>query len=474
MLKKLISHTLIYGLAPQLPKIASLFILPIITKDLTTKDYGIAGLVEAYTGALGAIGGLGLPVVLSNYFIKARTRYKGFWKEIHGILSVWSIAYTFLLALFLYCILPSEANEHLYTIIFLNCLPPLLFNTTNIIGNYYYQLEQKPLVIGIISATSGFVAVFMNLFTISYLKMGYLGWFISSATAVLVTFLFYVYPVYFKHDLSPNFKFKLKRVKKYLKISLPTIPHYYSSYLLDSADRVILGYYKVNINSLGLYNVGYNFGNYIRFLVMAINQAVSPFYLRYYAKGTTSSQYAARDLTFLLQGGVLFICSILALWLKEIFQILISNKELQKGYVVGILIIMAYSYRPMYVGAVNKLFYHEKTSQLWKISFIAGITNLVLNLIFIPIYGIYAAAVTTFLSLLYMGFSAYFLNVFKKIEDVKYYPLRWMLIILFLSTTVFILKDINVRFKITITILFACFISLLLYKLYRELNKENI
>src|SRR6266702_2007648 len=98
MFKKLFTNTLIYALGPQLPKIASLFVLPIITKDLTAIDYGISGIVMAYTGLLSGIKDLGMAVNMSNAFYKYPGRWPIIWRQLHGYLSYWSIWFTLIQA----------------------------------------------------------------------------------------------------------------------------------------------------------------------------------------------------------------------------------------------------------------------------------------------------------------------------------------------------------------------------------------
>ena len=66
MLRKLLSHAAIYGLAAQVPRLAGVLALPIITRYLTTTDYGVAGVVTAYVSALGILQSLGLSVVMVN------------------------------------------------------------------------------------------------------------------------------------------------------------------------------------------------------------------------------------------------------------------------------------------------------------------------------------------------------------------------------------------------------------------------
>src|SRR5690606_20085589 len=117
-----------------------------------------------------------------------------------------------------------------------------------------------------------------------------------------------------------------------------------------------------------------------------------------------------RNLIFFLQIGFIAASFLVCLWCKELFQLLIKNDELQQAYGIAIIIIMGYNYRPMYWAVVNRLGFFEKTQHLWKISFVAGMLNLVLNFIFIPLFGYIAAAYTTFVSLLVIGFSGFLLS----------------------------------------------------------------
>ena len=70
MLKKLLSHTILYALGPQVPKLANIILLPIITSHLTPLDYGIYGTIMAYNGLLMGVKSLGFDILLVNSFYK--------------------------------------------------------------------------------------------------------------------------------------------------------------------------------------------------------------------------------------------------------------------------------------------------------------------------------------------------------------------------------------------------------------------
>lgn len=467
-LKKLFSDSLIYSIGPQIPKIASIFVLPIITRYLTPSDYGIAGLISTYTGLLSGIGDLGFSIIMVNSFYNYPQKWQFIWKQYHFYLSIWAVIFAFLQALLLYYTIPKEARINTYEIITLLTIPVVFFNITTIFATRYYQFARKPVFVSIVSALVGVLSVFLNLYTIAYLKMAYMGWLYSSFICSMVTFLCYLYPVYFKYKLAPVIKFRRKFLIDNLRISLPLIPHNYSSYLLNSSDRVIMDYSNVSTNRIGEYNLAYTFGGYMEFFGNAVGMAVGPVYTKLYSQKNETSDKFVYFITEWLQFSFILACFIVSLWSKELFNLLISNEQLKTVYPMAIIIIMGYAYRPYYWSTINRLQYSEKTGQLWKISLIAGLLNLVLNIILIPIYGIFAAAVTTFFSLLYIGFSGYFLKAFKELESEKYYPKEIMLTIILITCFVYLIKDVSVGHKVIISAF-----SMICYFGY-VLNRKNI
>ncbi|MCJ8166424.1 oligosaccharide flippase family protein [Pontibacter sp. E15-1] len=455
MIKKLFSHSIIYALGPQIPKVAGIFILPLITKYLTAADYGIIGVVTAYTGLLSGLQDLGIAVPMVNTFYKHPKRWKFIWRQFHGFISVWSVVFAFLQAALLYAVIPEEAYDNRLAIILLNVVPIALFSTTINFCSRYYQFAQKPLYISFVSALVGIITMVLNIVTIVHFELGYLGWMLSSALSTFISFVLYAIPLYYKHMIRPILRFNRKYIYSQLKVALPTIPHNYSAYLLNSSDRMVMDILGININKLGLYNLAYTFGNYFEFGGNAVGMAVGPLTTNLMAEGNSNAEEKLRNLIFFLQIGFISVSFLVCLWCKELFQLLINNVELQQAYGIAIIIIMGYNYRPMYWAVINRLCYFEKTQHLWKISLVAGILNVVLNFIFIPIYGYMAAAYTTFVSLLVIGFSGFLFNTYKEttVADIKYQPLFWLVLIIAFTGIVLVLKDTATVYKIAITVL---------------------
>lgn len=471
MLKKIFSHSFIYSAGPQLPRIINILVLPITTPFLSSTDYGVYGLVTAYLGVLGGLSDLGMSIVMVNAFYKHPAHWQIVWRQIHGYLLLWSFLFAVLQAILLYFVIPKEAASNLGYIILLNCLPTAFFNTTIIFGSRYYQFSQKPGYIAFLTAFTGTISIIINYVSIAILRLGYMGWFLSSFLTSAILFIFYAYPVYFKYKIQPLIAFKRKFIIKHLKVALPTIPHDYSAYLINTSDRIVFNLVGIDLAKQGNYNLAYTFGNYFEFFGNSVGMAIGPFYTKLFAKRTYDAKLDIRAMTFFFQAIFLTIGFLICLWCKELFQLLIKNNELRHAYPLAIIIIMGYVYRPMYWASANQLFFLEKTTQLWKISFIAGVLNLGLNFILVPIYGIKAAAITTFFALLYMGFSGFFLKVYKEEKSPPYYPLVWLVGIIALSVLVFLLRDLAVAFKVIISFIYLIFAFVILIKFKNKLKQ---
>lgn len=463
-IKKLSVNSLVYALGPQLPKIVSLLMLPIITPHLSARDYGVFGTLMAYAAAITALKDLGLTSVLSVSFYKYPNRYKFIWNKLFALSTVWSIPLSFILALVIYLILPKAESQYYLMIVLLNCLPLVLFEPTKWLGRKYFQLIQKPIPIVTFNGIAALGGVVSNYITIVILKMGYLGWFISSFVISFISFLPYLWIIVKSIKLRFDFNMNQKWLKRYLAIGLPVLPHFYSTYLLDASDRLILNWYHIPFDDIGLYSLAYTLGGYFAIVGNALGEASGPMYMKLFRSETIEDEIKAKNLTFVMQGGTLLLAFLVALWMKEAFGLLIRNESLKMGYLITVIIVMSYSYRPIYFGPISKLQYLLKTKELWKISFVAGALNVVLNFILIPFYGIWGSVLATFIATMFMGFRGYLLKSFRDNNPVNYYPLLWFLAICASTLLVYFIKDVHFVCKAILTLMILTSAAYYYYK----------
>lgn len=461
MIKKLLTNSAIYGIAPYVPRIVSVFILPILTAHLTDVDYGIAGTIAAYTMALAALSTLGFNVVLQVSFYKSRCQYKILWREIYGFLQYWMIAFSLIQSVVLYYVIPQEALDNRWTIILLTNFNGVIFGPSALLGPLYYQLQQNPLPIAIRSIVSGILTILINYICIVIFEWGYMGWYISSFMGTFLVNASYWYVLTFRLGLSPIYNFKRHTIRKQLRVSVPTIPHYYSIFLLNTSNRLVMDRTGVSINLIGEYNMAQQMTAMLDSMVNAINTAVNPMCM---SAIRNEDEVESRRIIYLFALLTLGTTFIVSLWSKEIFAMLISNEVLASTYPYAAILILALNYRPMYIATSNIFFYHERTLQLLYITFAAGILALVANIIFIPLYGLWAAVIINYIAFLYMGYSGFMFKLFREKSKVSYPYKRILLIQLVVTFLCYICLEQNCYIKLFITFFLVIFLLIFFHK----------
>ena len=479
MLKKIFGHSFLYTIANQIPLLANLIILPIVTPFLTREDYGIYGLLLAYLGAFTAFSTIGIDVLFQNTYFKNKINYIKYWKKYFGILLIWRTIYATILTIILYFLFRNKVNDNITIVLVLVIIPILFFELTKTLGTRYCQYEGKHQYVYINSFVASIFAITASFISIYYFKLGYLGWLISALVSGFIQFIFFTYLIHFKLKIIPNFNNSISFIKKILKISLPIIPHNYSSYLLESSDRVVLDLNKTPIAEIGSYNIAYSFSNYFGTFNNTLNTILSPIYFKCFGlKNKKISVDLVNNITILWFSFILISSLFICLWCKEIFQFLYRNSDLYSAYEYVPFIIIGLLYRPFYVACVDKNIYLENTKSVLKISVGGGILNLILNLVFIPFYGIKAALFSTLISYLYMGFSGFYFKDIKANIDFKYNPLIFITIILLAFFLSLKLLNLDVFYKFIISLIIIVLTGIIYLikgkQIINELNKENI
>lgn len=460
MIKKLFLNSAIYGLAPQIVKLVNVLILPFITPFLSAEDYGVYGLVVSIVGAISVFANLGMNIALSNSITKSPNQYKWLWRQIYGFLNLWSFAYSAILGFIVYFLIPDFAIHNALWIILLNVLPVVLFGPSMTLGSMYYQLRQKPVQIALRTILIGIITAGLTVYFIRYMKLGYMGWFISSAISQFLYQFSYYIPVNFKLGLKPIYNFKRRTIKKLILLCLPILPHYYSNYILDSFDRIIMKLVGVPIGDIGKYNASYSVGNLYGSATYAANVAISPMLLQCFKKNDIATEYRLNKTIIIF---FLTVTTVTALFTKEFIPFLIKSEDLKNIYPIAIIIIMSYNYRPMYVASNQKLFYLEKTKALLKVTVIAAGLSLLLNFATIPFGGVMAAAIVTFICFMYVAYSGFYIKEYKLTKRPNYHPIFWLTLTSLLTIFVYFAVEWNIYVKaiIALIISFIGFIGIL-------------
>lgn len=457
----LIKNTFLFSLAPFLPKAVNILLLPIMTKYLTDVDYGISATITAYSSAIGAFSTLGLTVILMNSYYKTPENYTYIWRQIYGFLSLWMIAFAIMQATLLYFFIPEEAAENKWRIILLTNFSNVVFGPAGTIGHSYYVYSKQSVPVIWRSITASLLTIATDFILIVYFRLGYLGWYIGSFVGTFFTNMSYWVVLFFKLKITPIYRFKWDTIRHALKVGVPTIPHYYTSYLLEGSGRMVLDQFNVSQGEIGRLSVGQQFGAMINMGMQGMNQAISPFIMESLKKG---KQGIIKKIT-LIYGALIFILLfIVALWSKELFCLLLSNESLASSYDYFIVYVMALCYRPMYFAVSYYYFFYENTKQLLLITFLAGCIALLLYIALSPFFGVWGFLIGHYVACLYYGYSGYFYGGYKRYVSSKLHVLPILFIQIALTATAYFV----VEFLIVKAILTAVLMAVSLCVLYKN------
>lgn len=178
-----------------------------------------------------------------------------------------------------------------------------------------------------------------------------------------------------------------------LPLCIPLIFHSIASMICDSGDRIMIQK-MIGISAVGVYALAYNFANVMSSIWGALNNSWSPFMVDYiknnqYSLLKEKSRNYVRIFTCLCMGFVLLT--------PEVFHIY-ADKEYWEGTKVIPVVILSHFAIFVYAFASNYEFCFMRTDFVAIGSVIAGVANVVLNFLMIPIWGYLGAAIATVLS----------------------------------------------------------------------------
>ena len=227
--------------------------------------------------------------------------------------------------------------------------------------------------------------------------------------------------------------------------------------------------YHIPISHIGYYTNGYSMGEYITVITAALITALSPKIQELYR---TNEFIKLRKVYILSQSFAMIAVFLFAMWMPDMYRFLVRNADLQQCSSIASLICFSNIIFPLYAFLSTIAFIEKKTGKLLWLVFVPGILNIILNLIFIPIYGYKAAIYSSLLaywSLLLIPLFVRFYSDFL----IKIFSSRLVLLVLFFLFVVLIissnyLSSFSFISKAAISLALSVFIGSFIYK-YRSL-----
>ena len=238
-----------------------------------------------------------------------------------------------------------------------------------------------------------------------------------------------------------------------LKFNLPLIPHYLSSTLLHSSDKLMINS-MVGAAQAGIYGIAHSITGLMSVITQAINYALIPFTLQ------SIKAQNFKGLKNAISGCILLVaavCICVMLFAREGILIFATEEYLDAVWFIPPL-TMATLFSFVYGIVGNIMFYYEKTWQMSVITISCAVFNIISNYVAIRLWGYIAAGYTTLLCAA-VQMIAYYLVVKKHekhlddIVDIKQFFAIMLAYVAFMVYSLIFMNNLWARIGLIVVIL---------------------
>lgn len=402
----------------------SIFTLTLIPRYLGVANYGQYNFVISFVVLFSVVGDMGLSIIIYRDISKNPEKAKDYFDNFISFKVLLLILMSLLILIITFFL---DKNSHTKLLILTLGIPFICLGSLASFYLSFYNSFQKMKYASIYDISSKFIFVIF-LLGVMFLDYKVIGLLFANVFSLLVANLFLILSMkkYFIPKIEFNFRFaisKFKRVWIFAGISLFTLIYYSFDKLLIP---LFLDYYQ-----LGLYVIGYTFFGTLISLISILNFSFFPV-----LSSVSNNKQKAKFI------GELYLKYLLIFAIPITFGgIYLADRIIQLAFgaeFIGGLIAFQIILLFFFIASLNlyntsvMLIYHKEKQYLYLV-IVAAILNILLNLIFLPIFGIIGSAIITLLSelILFCG-SLLIVNKILKVNYIKqiYKPIIGVIIMI--------------------------------------------
>jgi O-antigen/teichoic acid export membrane protein len=396
--KSLIKNTSIYALGDIIPRLLAFISLPILTRYLSPSDYGIVNYVNTLNTFLLALGFLSINTYYLVFYYRCKDSQEQ--KKLLGNLSSFVLLLNAVLVLMLllfgkYIFSAFGSKIPFYPYIVIGVLSNF-FNLFSILPAALYRLLERPLPLTILRIFEGIITLILSLVLVIYFHYTALGVLYATLTVNFIYAFIFLY-ISRKHII---WNLNFKQIKVVLAFTLPLLPGSIAYYVTTISDRILIDKY-LNLNDLGIYSTAATIALVLNVFSFGAYKAFEPYIFKNWGSDDFIKIFdnIRNGFVYVLLIGVL--C--LSIFAKEFFQIMTNVKFHQAYWYVPMIIIGVYSSSlSMLYGTIITAKGKTKINSV--VSITGATISIVLNIVFLPKFGLITAALVSSLAMTVMLF----------------------------------------------------------------------
>jgi len=463
MFKKLVSDGALYGFSGSVAKGVQIFLIPIYTHTFSPSEYGVMELFIVFAALINLTAACEISMAVARFYgtsnsdeDKRQYASSALWFSVFAYLLFFIITFLFSVRLNLWWF---ESVQWLY--VFQVALVAMACNGIYIFLLDLLRWQQRPKFYTLTSILYSIMTILFSLYFVLILKIGIVGVYygqIISAIFGIIFVLFFSRGVYVL-----NFYFD--KCKEMLKYSFPLVFSSLAVFINLNVDRIAISHF-MTISDVGIYGIGFRIASVMTLILMGIQAALFPLVLQTHKEASTPENLA--DILRYIMLLVFAAIIALGLFSEEIIELIAAPEFSSAKAVVPVLALTFFFANPY--NFAPGLHLVNKTKIVAFIGICIAFINILLNIFFIPLGGIFGAALATFIAALFGFFATlYFSQIYYPI------PYKWKPIIkataLTLITLIFshvIFTGIDNQFLYKLSLLFAIYLIVTFFLLKKS------
>ncbi len=411
--KKSFSSTAIYFLSNSLSKMVPIVLMPILTRLLTTADYGVVGVFNAlgvWVNSVVSVGGTG--AVARAYYDRKDGSFD-FPMYIFNSIFVNGVLFFSAVLIFasIYVLGFIKIPLGIMVAVFMLTLATVLSGYKTKL----WILQEKAMSYSIFDFSRTVVNILLSLFLVYFLFRDWRG----RILGILVTNIFFSFISCIQLIREDGIKFVLRQkyISDVLKFGIPLIPFAIGWAFISTADRLMLKY-LLGDSSVGIYTVAFTLSTSMLLIIIPLDNTLFPHIYKMYSekKMETKVRFVYGFYIYLI---ALTAIAILVTLISPLLLHFLAGESFRSASNYVFWVLMSQVFLGMNRTANRGIFFVKKTYYAAISLFVAGLVAIVANYFLIQINGINGAGQATFISCVV-------LFVMNFIFCQKLYPMPWL------------------------------------------------
>lgn len=373
-----------YVICSFLQKGISFITTPIFTRLLSSTEYGMFSVFTSWMDIIAIFVTLRLCYgVYSQGLIKFDSERQVFSSSLQGLTLTLSVTWTAI-----YFIFHNFWNK-LFGLTTIQMLAMLVMIWTSAVFGFWsveQRIKLNYVKIVIVTVVVSVAKPVLGIILVTHAQDKVTARVLGLAIVELIS-----YSGFFVLQMKRGKVFFSKKFWKYvLLFNIPLVPHYLSQTVLNSSDRIMISN-LVNESAAGIYSLAYSVSMIMRLFNNAFSDSIYPWFCQ---KIKDNKLKETEPVAYISMALIAVINLLLIAFAPEVIA-LFAPKSYQEAIWLIPPITMSVFFIFIYDLFSTVEFYYEKTKFVMFASLIAAVLNIVLNYIFIKIFGYFAAGYTT-------------------------------------------------------------------------------